>query len=1474
MSYEDLMARIAREIPELAGKLSAPRVTYVKSQQKTYIRFDCETLAGEAQFLRLEKLLRDLFPGRPLSVRVVSRGLRKQFLDDPEPYRQVLDDFLRRNYPSAAGWIGQIDWQIEKNQLSGDNLPSGEEEALLTLVFPSEVSLQVMAERNVGARLARAIYEIFDARVRVEMTVAGDREERLRKLQEERREAVFVVTREEMEKRAAEADGQAAVTPESAARKPRAKKESSEAGMAAGKPIMGRSIADRPVEIRELTNESGLAVIQGEVFKLEKKELKGGETLLVSFAVTDYTSSILCKAFFRYRSRFMKKGEEEENPITDEEKQAVNEKADRIKVGMNVKLRGDCRYDQYIRELSVTVRDLVETEKEEREDTAAEKRVELHMHTNMSTLDALTPAEDLIARAVKWGHPAIAVTDHGVLQSFPAAFRAAKGKIKLIPGCEGYLIDEKAIVAGADGRPYDGPIVVLDFESTGLNTAKARIIEVGAVKLTDGTVTETFEQLVDPEEPLPAKITEITGITDANLQGQPKAAEVLPKLLEFIGDAPIAAHNASFDASLLQNELRRLGLRFNGPVLDTLTYARKLYPKLKSYRLAALCKHLGVSLKNAHRAVHDAAATAQCLGRMFADTREMYPEAGTDRELNAVMQGGAIGESWHIILLAKNRTGLVNLNRLVSISHLEYFRRTPHMPRDIIQQHREGLILGSACEAGELFRAAVRGEDFEKLKEIASFYDYLEIQPIGNNGFMLRNGEAESEEELRNLNRLIVRLGEELGKPVVATGDVHFMDPKDAIGRAIIQAGMKFEDADNQPPLYFRTTNEMLEEFSYLGPEKAREVVIENPRKIADMVEEIRLFPKHPKGEDTFQPYWDFAEDMIQDMTWSTAREMYGDPLPEIVESRLTKELKSIVGYGYCTLYAIAQKLVSRSLEEGYLVGSRGSVGSSLVARMCGITEVNALPPHYRCTHCRKGFFDVDRSEYHVGVDLPDRDCPDCGQKLTKDGFDIPFEVFLGFEGDKVPDIDLNFSGEYQNRAHHYVEELFGHDHVFRAGTIGALADKTAYGYVLKYLEERGIQAGNAEKERLAMECTGVKRTTGQHPGGMVVVPLEYEIYDFTAVQHPADDLESDFTTTHFDFNSMHDILVKLDCLGHDDPTMLHELEILTGINFKDVPLDDPDVRSLFSSPEVLGVTPDDILCNTGTYGVPEFGTGFVRGMLEETKPHTMEELLRISGLSHGTDVWLGNAQEIIASGTATLSECVCCRDDIMNYLIDKGVKPKLAFTTMESVRKGKGLKPEMEEAMIERQVPDWFMDSCKKIKYMFPKGHAVAYVTMALRVAWFKVHHPLAYYCAYFTVRGDGFDATTMILSPEAARKRITEIRNMDNATARDKDTATCLELVLEMNLRGIRFLPVDLYRSDVRRFLIEDGNIRCPFISLPGLGESVAAQIAEARRDGRFLSIEDLKNRGKAGSAVIDILRSHGALEGLTETNQISMF
>jgi len=889
--------------------------------------------------------------------------------------------------------------------------------------------------------------------------------------------------------------------------------------------------------------------------------------------------------------------------------------------------------------------------------------------------------------------------------------------------------------------------------------------------------------------------------------------------------------------------------------------------------LKSVCKALSVSLKNAHRAVHDATATAYCLAKMFKIAKEEHGFTKLS-DLNT-LKGGAIGESYHVILLVKSQEGLVNLNRLVSIGHLDYFRRRPHMPRFMIDRYREGLIIGSACEAGELYRAVLENEPWEKIKEIASWYDYLEIQPVGNNAFLVREGRVADDEALRDINRKIVQLGDELGKPVVATGDVHFLDPHNAINRSIIQAGMGYDDADMQPPLYFKTTNEMLEEFAYLGAEKCHEVVIDNPRKIADQVDKLQLFPKHPKGEDTFQPFWEDAADNIQNMTWGTAKELYGDELPEIVVNRLNKELKSIIGYGFATLYNIAQRLVSKSNADGYLVGSRGSVGSSLVARMCGITEVNALPPHYRCTHCRKGFFDVDKSQYKVGVDLPDKDCPICGQKLVKDGFDIPFEVFLGFEGDKVPDIDLNFSGEYQNRAFHNVEELFGHDHVFRAGTITGLAEKTAYGYVSKYFEERGLQVGNTEKERLAAGCEGVKKTTGQHPGGMVVVPKEYEIYQFTAVQHPADDLNSDFTTTHFDFNSMHDILVKLDCLGHDDPTVLHMLEELTGIGYKDVPLDDPDVRSLFSSPKALGVTPEDIGCLTGTFGVPEFGTSFVRGMLDETKPTTMEELLRISGLSHGTDVWLGNAQELIANGTAKLSECVCCRDDIMNYLIDKGVAPKMAFTTMESVRKGRGLKPEMEQAMIEQHVPQWFMDSCKKIKYMFPKGHAVAYVTMALRVAWYKVHRPLAYYCAYFTVRGDGFDAMTMLIDPATIREKIKQIKADPKASAKDKEAVTSLELVLEMNMRGFKFLPCDLYKSDLKKFKMEgETGLRCPFTSLGGLGESAAINIVRERERGPFMSVEDLKERTRISSAVIELLRTHGSLEGLSETSQVCMF
>ncbi len=1474
MSYEDLLGQIYAQLPQLKGQLGTPRVVYVKSQGKVYITFESATLVEEASFLRMEGILRRAFPQRPLALRVVSPGLKEDFLAHIGDYKQVLTDFLKRNYPASVSWMDHIDWRCEGGRI--------------TLTFPDAFSLEYMGRQNVAARLAQAVKDIFSAEVQVELTVAGDQERRLAELRaenEKEHDVAYTVAqlqdpgeavKEKKERKPAAPRPKKA--PEEAAPAPETKPETplypQMTDHALGKPIRGRAIADRPMEMKELQSDAGLVVVQGDIFKLETKELKGGEMLLVTFAITDYTSSILCKTFMRYRRSYGRKRDENEAPppITEEERRAVMEKVEQIKMGMNVKVRGECMYDSFARELSISVRDLVPMERVEREDTAEEKRIELHMHTNMSTMDALAPAGELIKRAIRWGHPAVAITDHGVVQAFPAAFNAVKGQnIKLIPGCEGYLIDETLAVEAPDDRPLSDPIIVLDFESTGLNTAVDRVIEIGAVRLVGGTVVDSISLLVNPQVPLKSKITEITGITDTMLADQETAETAIPKLMDFIGDAPIAAHNSAFDAALLRAELRRLGRDFTAPVLDTLTLARKLYD-LKSYKLASVCKHLGVSLKNAHRAVHDATATALCLAKMY---RKLEEEKGFTKlsELNS-LKGGTIGESYHVILLVKSQAGLVNLNRLVSIGHLDYFRRRPHMPKRLIQQYREGLIIGSACEAGELFRAVLNHEPWERLKEIASWYDYLEIQPIGNNAFLVREGRVPDDEGLRELNRTIVRLGEELGKPVVATGDVHFLDPHNAINRAIIQAGMGYEDADLQPPLYFKTTNEMLEEFAYLGPEKCHEVVIDNPRKIADQVETLRLFPKHPEGKDTFQPLWEDAADNIKNMSWNTAHEWYGDVLPDIIQKRLEKELGSIIGYGFATLYNIAQKLVSKSLSDGYLVGSRGSVGSSFVACMCGITEVNALPPHYRCKYCRKGFFDVDRTKYKVGVDLPDRDCPDCGRKLIKDGFDIPFEVFLGFKGDKVPDIDLNFSGEYQNKAHHYVEELFGHDHVFRAGTISGLAEKTAYGYVSKYMEERGIQASNTEKERLAAGCEGVKRTTGQHPGGMVVVPKEYEIYQFTAVQHPADDLNSDFTTTHFDFNSMHDILVKLDCLGHDDPTMMHHLEELTGVNFKDIPLDDPGVRSLFHSPEALGVTEEDIDCSTGTFGIPEMGTGFVRGMLDETKPSTMEELLRISGLSHGTDVWLGNAQSLIASGTATLNQCICCRDDIMNYLIEQGVEPKMAFTTMESVRKGKGLKPEMEQAMMEHSVPQWFIDSCKKVKYLFPKGHAVAYVTMALRVAWYKLHYPLAYYAAYFTVRGDGFDAMTMLIDPKTIKQKIKDIKADPKATAKDKEAVTSLELVLEMNMRGFRFLPCDLYKSHLSRFLMEDGNLRCPFISLGGLGESAAQAIVREREKGPFLSVEDLRERTRVSSSVIELLRTHGSLQGMSETSQISFF
>lgn len=1467
MNKTELLKILGEAVPPLKGKLHVERVLYKKSANKAYMSYLCDQLVTEADFLTLERGLQNVFPGVGIALRIASPGLSEDFLSHIDQYKPVLTDFLRRQSPALSTWIHDMGWSVEEGRI--------------LLTCPDEISVEYFKRHKLDAKLSQAVWDIFRVRIPIVLTICGQREQWVEEMRKQRSlgpaDGGFLngsITSSPNKGGEASADDPLMsdrATP-SSKKEGAATLSSKKRGEAS--PLKGRAIADKPVEISELAEDSGVVVIEGTLTGVnEPRPLKGGESVLCTFAVYDESSTIYCKAFYQYRMKRAGIGETPQPP-TDEEKKRVTEQTSKIKNGIRVRVRGECRLDSFLGELSINVRDMQEIPRKRRLDKAPEKRIELHMHSNMSAMDATADAGELIAQAAKWGHPAVAITDHGVAQAFPAAFSAAKKHgIKLIPGVEGYLCDLVPIVKDADNRPLTAPIVVLDFETTGLSTALDRIIEIGAVKMVDGKIVDELSLLCDPGVPLKPKIVEITGITDLMLRGKESPSQGVEKLLAFIGDAAVCAHNAPFDMGMLLAECERMGVRFEAPVIDTLTLSRRLYPTLKSHRLGAVCRLLGVSLKNAHRAVHDATATALCLSKMLESVEICH--AVTLADVDQTVGGESMSQTFHIIVLAKSQKGLENLNHLISEGHLHYFHRHPNMPRHLIERYREGLLLGSACEAGELFQAVAANKSAEELERIAAFYDYLEIQPVLNNQFMLANGSARDVEHLRDMNRRIVELGEKLGKSVVATGDVHFKNPEDAIYRTILQAGLGYEDCDEQPPLYFKTTEEMLLEFAYLGAEKAKEVVISAPAKIAAEVEPLRLFPKHPKGEDTFQPFWDTAASDIENMARSRAKALYGDPLPELVQARLQKELKSIIGYGFATLYSIAQKLVQKSLSDGYLVGSRGSVGSSFVATMCGITEVNPLPPHYRCDDCHNVRF-TDSTLATVGVDLPTAVCETCGNPLVKDGFDIPFEVFLGFKGDKVPDIDLNFSGEYQQRAHKYVEELFGKDNVFRAGTISGLAEKTAYGFAAKYLEERGIRAGRAHKERLAAGCMGVKRTTGQHPGGIVVLPKDFDINQFTAIQHPADDQSGGTVTTHYDFASMHDILVKLDCLGHDDPTMMHRLEELTGICYSSVPLDDKKVMSLFTSTSALGVTPEEILCEVGTLGIPEFGTSFVQDMLLDTEPTTMEELIRISGLSHGTDVWLGNAKDLIDTGTATLRQCICTRDDIMNTLITMGVESKMSFDIMESVRKGKGLTPAMETAMVEKNVPDWFIGSCKKIKYMFPKGHAVAYVTMGLRVAWYKVYHPLAYYAAYFTIRADGFDAGRMLLSEQSLLSRLKEFdAREEKLNVKDKQEQNAYRMLLEMCKRGIRMLPVHLYKSDKTRFLPEGNDLRCPFTAVGGFGEAAAQGILESRNPEKpYISVEDLRVRARVGQAVTDMLRQQGALEGLPETSQVDLF
>ncbi|ABY94868.1 MULTISPECIES: PolC-type DNA polymerase III [Thermoanaerobacter] len=1215
--------------------------------------------------------------------------------------------------------------------------------------------------------------------------------------------------------------------------------------------LLGKEIKAEVISIKDVTAETEEAVIEGEIFSLEFKELKS--KILMTFDITDYTSSILVKAF-----------------LTEEKYNYLKEN---IQVGSFVKLRGKVFYDKYEGDLVISLKDLQLISPKERKDLSEEKRVELHLHTQMSSMDAVASATEVIKRAAKWGHKAIAITDHAVVQAFPEAMEASsKYGVKVIYGVEGYLVDDGVpIVTGDTEATLEDEFTVFDIETTGLSNINDEIIEIGAVKIKEGKIIDTFETFVNPKIPISSFITKLTGIDESMVKDAPSIEEILPKFLEFASNSVLVAHNANFDVSFIKSKAKKFNLNVNNAVLDTLELSRHLYKDLKNYKLDTLADHLQVKLEHHHRAVDDAMATAE----IFIKTIDRLKELGVEKvkDINAILKESEVDirklPVYHVTILVKDQKGLRNLYEIISKSNLEYFHRTPRIPKSLLISRREGLIIGSACEQGEVFRAIVSNLEEKKLENIISFYDYLEVQPVGNNEFLIGKGEVKSVEELREINRKIYLLGKKYNKLVVATGDVHFLDPWDDIYRKILMAGKGYKDADRQPPLYFKTTDEMLKEFEYLGEEVAKEIVIDNPNKIADLVEEVKPIP-----DGTFPPVIEGAEEELRKLTLDKAHEIYGDPLPEIVQNRLDRELNSIINNGYAVMYIIAQKLVSKSLKDGYLVGSRGSVGSSLVATMSGITEVNPLPPHYVCPNCKYSEFITDGS-YGCGVDMPDKTCPHCGTLMRKDGFDIPFEVFLGFEGDKEPDIDLNFSGEYQPIAHKYTEELFGKGHVFRAGTIGTLADKTAYGYVKKYFEERNLIVHKSEIKRLTVGCTGVKRTTGQHPGGIMVVPKDKSIYDFTPIQHPADAEDTDVITTHFDYHSISGRLLKLDILGHDDPTVIRMLEDLTGINAREIPLDDKKTMSLFTSVEALGIDPEELNTPVGTLGLPEFGTKFVRQMLIDTRPTTFAELVRISGLSHGTDVWLNNAQDIIREGIATLKEVISTRDDIMLYLISKGMDKKLSFKIMENVRKGKGVTQEEIEEMRKHGVPNWFIESCQKIKYMFPKAHAVAYVIMAFRIAYFKVHYPEAFYATYFTVRADDFNLDIVLKGKDSIKNAIKEIEAKgNNASPKEKSLLTVLEVALEMYLRGFKFINVDLYKSDAVKFFITEEGLLPPLNSLEGVGIQAAKTIAQERENGKFLSVEDFRNRTKVSKTVIEILKQYGCLTDLPESNQLSLF
>jgi DNA polymerase III subunit alpha, Gram-positive type len=1353
----------------------------------------------------------------------------------------------------ASNWLRHADWTVRTASASteGDRLTS----YVVSFTLRNDAERTALLRKEAGQWMERNAQIVFGLDVRCQMLIddgADQKSEAFRQelAERERMEVMDIVARD------IEAAKQVKDKPQdTSGERPfrRFKKDDDEPA----KPLtLGRNIDGPSISIHDIADEMRRVAIEGRVFNVDVRTLPSGRTL-VQFNITDESDSITAKYF------------------TNNERQV--EALAPLQDGLSLRIQGQVQFDTYSKELVFMVQDMMPVDGAARMDVAEEKRVELHLHTTMSALDGVTPFAEYVKQAANWGHSAIALTDHGVVQEFPHAYDLGKKHgVKVLLGVEAYVVDDGTpIVYRATDMALndDTSYVVFDTETTGLNAREDTLIEIAAVKMRGKQIVDTFSSLIDPERGLSPKITEITGISADMLVGQPKLPEVLPNFRAFAEGSVLVAHNAEFDVGFLGQCAGRIGMEaWTQPVVDTLALARVLYPGQKNYRLKTLTQKFAVELVNHHRALADAEAT----GKVFAKMQETITERGatTLRQLNEMSSGIDVSRvrPFHATILVRNQTGLRNLYELVSLSLTQYLHRTPRIPRSELVRFREGLLVGSACQNGEVIQAFLRGKSIEEIDEICGFYDYLEIQPPSHYENLIRDEMVQSIQSIRDIHKQVVDIGKRLDKPVVATGDVHFLNPQDGVFREVFLQSQNGSDAVFQPPLYLRTTHEMLDEFHYLGEEDARDIVVSNPRWVSEQIEEVKPIP-----DDLYTPVIDGAEDEIRNMSYDRARHLYGDNLPEIVEKRLEKELHSIISNGFAVIYLIAHKLVVKSLSDGYLVGSRGSVGSSLVATMTDITEVNPLPPHYRCTECRYSEF-IDDGSSGSGFDLPEKNCPRCGHGLAKDGQDIPFETFLGFEGDKVPDIDLNFSGEYQPRAHKYTEELFGKDHVFRAGTISAVAEKTAYGYVRKFAEERGLIMRNAEVDRLVKGCTGIKRTTGQHPGGQIVVPRHESIYNFTPIQYPADDKNAGTFTTHFDYHSgLEKCLLKLDILGHDDPTVIRMLQDLTGVDPKTIPLDDALVLGLFSGTETLGVNPKDIRSVTGTYAIPEFGTKFVRQMLEDTRPTTFSELVRISGLSHGTDVWLNNAQELIRKGTATLSEVICARDDIMVYLIYKGLEPGRAFKIMEGIRKGKGVKEEDEQYMKDFSVPDWYIESGRRIKYMFPKAHAAAYVLMAVRIAWFKIHHPLAFYATYFSIRADDFDVALMASGREAILGKMDEIEQKGNAAApKEKGLLTALEVALEMVVRGYRFLPIDLYQSHSTKFRVKEDEkaLLPPFAAIPGVGESAANSLYQACQDGEFLSIEDMQSRSRVTKTVVEILDGLGCLAGLPETNQLSLF